>query len=64
MNLEKYFSDAFGAKCIMTSHALKRITERFMYAELEKLKLLIQLCHVEWQHLIDLLVNLCGLVMM
>lgn len=42
MDLTKYFSDTFNAKCILTDHALKRITERFMYAELSKLKLLVQ----------------------
>lgn len=42
MDLTKYFSDTFNAKCILTDHALKRITERFMYSDLSKLKLLVQ----------------------
>jgi hypothetical protein len=42
MNIEKYFSDAFKINCKMTHHAILRITERFAYSELEKLKLLIQ----------------------
>lgn len=42
MDLTKYFSETFNAECILTDHALKRITERFVYAELSKLKLLVQ----------------------
>ena len=42
MNLEKYFGDIFNAKCIVTDHAVERINQRFMFAELAQLKLLVQ----------------------
>lgn len=42
MNLEKYFNDIFGMRCIVTDHALKRITTRLMASELNMLKLMIQ----------------------
>lgn len=42
MDLEKYFTESFGVKCLMTQHSLERINERFMYAELPKLRLIVQ----------------------
>lgn len=42
MNVDKYFGDVFNAKCVLTNHAITRLNERFMFSELDKLKLLIQ----------------------
>lgn len=42
MDLNKLFDIAFNTQCILTNHAINRIKERFLYSELEQLKLLVQ----------------------
>lgn len=42
MDFNKYLTDAFGEKCVLTRHAEQRLSERMTFSELKLLKLLVQ----------------------
>ena len=42
MNINKYFDEAFNARCLLTNHSIKRLNARFLGSEITQLKFLVQ----------------------